>query len=264
MEERRTPNDSATPAGAGEVVPPLAGPEAARTTSPEATAALSSSLESGTEIEKSDEMNRSKKVNKKVNKKAKKKANKDRDKRSDGLGTSRGIETMFRTSYQTHNALTALADNKANIMISVNGIIISILIASIAPGLGDSIWLMIPTAVLLLGALTSMVFAVLAARPRVRRKTVTLEDVLNGKYNILFFGNFVGMTEEDYVEGMQALMRNTDQVYLNMTRDIYSLGGVLERKFRLLKISYTAFMVGLVAGVLLLLAAYGLTGAAIL
>ncbi len=59
-------------------------------------------------------------------------------------------------------------------------------------------------------------------------------------------------------------MRNTDRVYLNMTRDLYSLGGVLERKFRLLRVSYTAFMVGFVAGVLLLLVGYGLTGAATL
>ena len=188
------------------------------------------------------------------------KKKKKEKKRDEGLGTSRGIETMFRTLYQTHNALTALADNKANIMISINGIIISILIASIAPGLAGSPWLMIPTSVLLLGCLTSLVFAVLAARPRISRTTISAEDARSGKANILFFGNFVGIAQEDYVEGMQALLRNTDLVYVNMIRDIHSLGGALERKFRLLRISYTAFMIGLVVGVLLLLAAYGVTG----
>jgi len=191
---------------------------------------------------------------------APKKKKKGKKKKDGELGTSRGIETMFRTSYQTHNDLSQLADNKANIMISINGIIISILIASIAPGLGDSLWLMVPTAVLLLGCLTSMVFAVLAARPRVSRHDVSVEDARSGKANILFFGNFVRMPKEDYVEGMQELMRNTDRVYLNMIRDIYSLGGVLDRKFRLLRVSYTAFMVGLVAGVLMLLGSYLITG----
>jgi hypothetical protein len=189
-----------------------------------------------------------------------KKKKKKTKKKDEGLGTSRGVETMFRTSYQTHNDLSALADNKANIMISINGIVISILIASMAPGLGDSPWTMLPTAVLLLGCLTSLVFAVLAARPRVSRTAVTPEDARSGKANILFFGNFVGLEPGDYVEGIQTLMREPDRIYLNMARDIFSLGSVLDRKFRLLRVSYTAFMVGLVAGVLLLLVSYVLTG----
>ena len=188
----------------------------------------------------------------------KKKGKKKRD--YGELGTSRGIETMFRTSYRTHIDLSSLADNKANIMISINGIIISILIASIAPGLGDSLWLMIPTSVLLLGCLTSMVFAVLAARPRITHSNITLDDAKSGRANILFFGNFVALSQDDFVEGMQALMKDTDQVYVNMSRDIHSLGTVLERKFRLLRLSYTAFMFGLVAGVLLLLASYPFMG----
>lgn len=181
-------------------------------------------------------------------------------KKEDRLGTSRGIETMFRTSYQTHNALSALADNKANIMISINGIIISILIASIAPRLGESSWLLLPTVVLLVGCVISMVYAVLAARPRVSRHPLSVEDARSGRANILFFGNFVRIPESDFVQGMEELMRNTDRVYLNMSRDIYALGHVLERKFRLLRVSYTVFMIGLVAGVGLLLATYVVTG----
>ena len=191
-----------------------------------------------------------------------KKAKKKKAKKKEGLGTARGIETMFRTSYQTHNDLSALADNKANIMISINGIIISILIASIAPQLGTSGWLLLPTSVLLVGCLASLVYAVLAARPRVSRHQVSVDSVRGGKSNILFFGNFVRMREEDYVEGMQELMQDTDRVYLNMIRDIYSLGGILERKFRLLRVSYTLFMVGLVAGVLLFIVTYAVAGMA--
>jgi len=177
-------------------------------------------------------------------------------KKEDRLGTSRGIETMFRSSYQTHNALSALADNKANIMISINGIIISILIASIAPRLGESTWLLLPTVVLLVGCVISMVYAVLAARPRVSRHPLSVEDARSGRANILFFGNFVRIPESDFVQGMEELMRNTDRVYLNMSRDIYALGNVLERKFRLLRVSYTVFMIGLVAGVTLLIGTY--------
>ncbi len=172
------------------------------------------------------------------------------------LGTSRGIETMFRTSYRTHVDLSHLADNKANIMISINGIIISILLASISPKIDANPWLLLPTAFLLVGCLGSMVYAILAARPRVSSRIVSLEDVRSDRSNILFFGNFVTLEEDDYVEGMKELITDTDRLYVNMIRDIYSLGGVLSKKFRLLRASYNIFMVGLVVGVMLFIAVF--------
>ena len=169
------------------------------------------------------------------------------------LGTSRGIETMFRTSYRTHLNLSGIADNKANIMISINGIIISILIASVSPRIGEIPALILPTAVFLVTCVVSMIYAILAARPRVTSLHVSLEDVRENKANLLFFGNFVSMTEDDFVVGMHELMGNTDQLYTNMIRDIYSLGGVLNKKYALIRTSYTVFMLGLSVGVALFL-----------
>lgn len=169
---------------------------------------------------------------------------------------SRGIETMFRTSYRTHIDLSSLADTKANIMISINGIIVSVVIAAISPKIDTNAWLFLPTAVLLLACLCSLVFAILSARPRVSQEVVSLEDVRSDRKNILFFGNFVNMTKDDYELGMKELMANPERLYSNMVRDIYSLGGVLERKFRLLRTSYTIFMFGLSIGVVLYIIVY--------
>jgi hypothetical protein len=194
-----------------------------------------------------------------VEKERKKKKKKAQKKDGEGtLGSSRGIETMFRTSYQTHNDLSQLADNKANIMISINGIIISILLASISPKIDANPWLLLPTAVLLIGCVVSMIYAVLAARPRVSQNDVTLERVQKGGANILFFGNFVQLDEGEFVAGMRELMTHTDELYVNMVRDIYALGRVLAKKFRLLRVSYNAFMVGLVAGVSLFLIVFAM------
>jgi hypothetical protein len=135
-------------------------------------------------------------------------------------------------------------------MISINGIIMSIIIASISPKLDANIWLLVPTVVLLIGCLISMIFAVLAARPRVKTRTVTLEDLLQNNANILFFGNFANMSEESFVEGMLELMKSSDRLYYNMIRDIYGVGKVLLRKFALLRIAYNSFMAGLIFGVL--------------
>jgi len=126
----------------------------------------------------------------------KQKAKKQKEKLSNALGTNRGIETMFRSAYRVQMDLTGLADNKANMMISINGIIISIIIASVAPKLDANPWLLIPSTVFLLGTLISIVYAILAARPRVSSQPITLEDLRHSEGNILFFGNFANMSED--------------------------------------------------------------------
>lgn len=168
----------------------------------------------------------------------------------------RGISDMFRTSYRLHVDLSSIADNKSNIMISINGIIISIIIASISPKIDSNPWLLLPTAVLLVTCLISMVYAVRAARPRVSSNPVTLDDVRMNRANILFFGHFVNMSREEYEQGMTELMRDQKRLYHNMTRDLYGLGEVLARKFKLLRVAYTVFMIGLVLAVLLFIVVF--------
>src|SRR5690606_21934656 len=144
------------------------------------------------------------------------------------LGSERSIETMFRTSYRTHVDMSSLADNKANIMISINGIIVSIVLASIAPRLSTDPELLWPTSVLVVGCLISLIFAVLAARPRVAVRPITLDDVRDNAASVLFFGSFVNLKEEEFVVAMQELLPDADRLYGNMIRDIYSLGAVLD------------------------------------
>ena len=167
-----------------------------------------------------------------------------------GPGTSRGIETMFRSAYRVQMELTSLADNKANMMISINGIIISIILAAVAPKLDSNPWLLLPTAVMLVGTMISIIYAILAARPRVNRNAITLEDLEHSKGNILFFGNFANLDKEQFTEGMLELIQDKRVLYETMIHNIHDIGMVLNRKFGLLKLAYTSFMVALISGVL--------------
>lgn len=164
-------------------------------------------------------------------------------------GTARGIETLFRSAYRVQMDLTSLADNKANMMITINGIIMSIIIASVAPKLDTNPWLLVPTTVLLLGSMVSIIYSILAARPRVSPDSEDPSELEHGEGNILFFGNFARLSEDEFVAGMEELMANKAVVYEAMIRNIHGLGKVLQRKFALLRTAYTAFMFALLAGV---------------
>ena len=167
----------------------------------------------------------------------------------ESMGPRRGVETLFRSSYRVNMDLTSLADAKANIMISINGFIVSILIASIAPGMDANPWLLFPTSIFLVGCLISLVFAILSARPRVASHHVTLDEIRRNKTNILFFGNFANLPESDYVIAMKERMMDPVALYELMIRDIYGVGAVLQRKYTLLRTSYTAFLTTLIVGV---------------
>lgn len=165
----------------------------------------------------------------------------------------RGVETMYRTTYRTHTNLSAMADSKANLMLSVNAVVISILVSNLIPKLMASgtldLRLAIPTGILTLVCLGSMIFATLATRPKVTEGKVTRESIQQRTANLLFFGNFYNMPLEDFQWGVNEMLKDSDFLYSSMSRDLYFLGIVLAQKYRYLSICYNIFMWGLIVSV---------------
>ncbi|MFC5408169.1 Pycsar system effector family protein [Larkinella bovis] len=162
----------------------------------------------------------------------------------------RGIETMFRVTSQNHFQLSAMADNKANIMISVNTIIVSLIVSILIRKLEEWPQLIIPTIMLTVSCLVATIFAILATRPNITSGRFSKEDIHQKQANLLFFGNFHKMDLADYEWGMREMMNDSDFLYSSMTRDIYFLGKVLGKKYKLLRFAYTIFMFGFAASVL--------------
>lgn len=167
----------------------------------------------------------------------------------------RGVETVFRVTSANHMELSAMADNKANIMISVNSIIISIIVTVLVRKLEEFPNFTIPAIMLVVTSLVAMVFAILATRPNVSHGVVTKEDIANKRGNLLYFGNFHQMKLEDYVDGMGKMLTDSEYLYGSMTRDIYYLGKVLGYKYKLLRHSYNVFMFGFILSVIAFLIA---------
>ncbi len=162
----------------------------------------------------------------------------------------RGIETMFRVTSTNNQRLSDMADNKSNILITVNSIILSVVISLLLRKLDNNEHLTVPTLILLLVSLSTMVVAILATRPKVSEGIFTENDVDQKKVNLLFFGNFYKMGLVDYDAGMKKVMEDREFLYGMLTKDIYSQGVVLGRKYKLLRLAYNIFMFGLIFAVL--------------
>jgi HD superfamily phosphodiesterase len=162
----------------------------------------------------------------------------------------KGIQTMLRLTSSNHLRLSELADRKANILISVNSIIISVILSVLLRKLSEETYLVIPTIIFLLVAVTTIVISILATRPKISGGSFTMEEVKAKKTNLLFFGNFYKATYDQYNEAMRNMMLDTDYLYGSLIKDIYYLGAVLGRKYRLIRLAYNIFMIGIVVSVL--------------
>jgi pycsar effector protein len=172
------------------------------------------------------------------------KPKKDKDKKKKKKERSRGIETMFRVTYSNHIALSRLADNKISMLIAANSAIISVVI-TVAIKTATVTWHFAPVLVLLAGCLVSLVFAVMAARPRVRRSRVDVDDIRNNTGNLLFFAQFTSMSLQQFQESVHVLMKEPDLLYDHLARQLYHMGESLNRKYRYLQIAYSAFLTGM-------------------
>ena len=164
----------------------------------------------------------------------------------------RGIETMFRVTLKNHITLSNIADTKANILLSVNAIIVSLVLSNLVSKLDNpsNDYLIWPTVIFVGFTVASIVLSILATRPNVTSGKFTKEDVANKKVNLLFFGNFHKMSLKDFEWAMGEMMQDRDYLYSSMKKDLYFLGLVLDKKYKILRLTYSVFMVGIIVSVI--------------
>lgn len=164
----------------------------------------------------------------------------------------RGIETMFRVTMNNHTKFSQIADSKANILLSVNAIIISVALSTIVPKLDapKNAHLIIPTFLLISFSVASIVMAIMSTRPKVSSGTFTRKEIEERKVNLLFFGNFYKMPVDEYTWAMRSMMTDKNHLYDSMIKDLYYLGVVLNRKYKLLRTTYTIFTIGILVSVI--------------
>jgi len=181
------------------------------------------------------------------------KAKRDDIRKKTGKEFGRGIDTLYRATYRNHINLSSIADGKANMMISINTIILSAIVTLLGTSITltgkvsfDHFRFFLPILILLVAVLGSAVFAILSANPQITSSDIEKKDIVKRTKSVLFFGNFIHMEQQEFVENIGFLKKNEKLLYDNMAVDIYELGHVLSVKYKMIKISYNIFMVGLI------------------
>jgi len=208
-------------------------------------------IEAIKKIEINQEMEEKEHVQLELTKEERKALKKKRKKDGPKFNAEKGIETMFRVTLRNHINLSRIADDKANTLISVNAIILSIVLSALFPKMDSNPWLIYPGMALILVSISTIILSTLSTIPKTTHGTVSMEDVKNKRGNLLFFGNFHKMSLEEFEFGIGELMKDGSYLYGSLTRDLYFLGRVLDRKYGLLRKAYVVFVIGLVISILL-------------
>ena len=175
---------------------------------------------------------------------------KGRDKNRSTISSNKSAQTQFKTSLRNHIDLSAIADAKANTMLSVASLILSLTLPFIGREVPNNPELLIPTIVLLFTCVVSITYATLAIRPIATKGITTMDDINKKQSNLFFFGNFFKMRYGDYEDGIKYVVANSEFLDSAITRDLFFLGVALGRKYMFLRRCYTVFMYGLIISVL--------------
>ncbi len=147
------------------------------------------------------------------------------------------VDNLLRTAQQHHVQLSVMADTKASILITISSIVLTISLSRS----GDP---QLRPALLTLAAacLVSLLLAIIAVLPTFAQRRRTAGQ------NILFFGHFASMSEEEYLNAMELILSSDALVYETAVRDIHSLGVYLYRKkYRFLRFAYVSLLLGFIA-----------------
>ena len=149
------------------------------------------------------------------------------------------VDQLLRTIQQHHVHLSAMADTKAGLIITISSIVLTIALSRAGePHLRAAL---LTLAVACLLALLLAIFAVLPTFAPRRIKGGVVQR------NLLFFGHFAEMSEEEFLDEMETVIQNDPLLYETALRDIYSLGTYLYRKkYRLLRFAYVALVTGFI------------------
>jgi hypothetical protein len=153
---------------------------------------------------------------------------------------------MLRTTQQHHVQLSHIADQKANILLACNSIILSLSLARM--DFLKSYWC---TYSMLAASVVSMLLALFVVAPLSRKRKLIHSNDPN--FNLLFFDHFTKLPFDQFRDRMFDTMESSERVQEAMVKDIYQIGKVLAtRKYLFLKWCSMVFLFGVVVSVILL------------
>lgn len=159
---------------------------------------------------------------------------------------SKGTINIIRTTLRNNIELTNIADNKANMLLSLNGIMISILVPLVLSN-SDLVWkkyMYIPLIMFVLTCFSTMYISTMVLRPS---NFENFKDKLldQTEFSPFFFGNFFKMEPQEFFNYLNESMGDKDKMKMYLAQDLYFVGKRLGFKMQWVRIAFSIFITGI-------------------
>ena len=155
------------------------------------------------------------------------------------------FDQLLRQTRWHHVQLSTTADMKANMMLTVPALLITLTTRYVTEE--PFKW----AALTLIGfCLVTIGLAAYAAMPKLKLKRALKDPVSTGNpsFNLLFFADFIRLSYPEYEEAMEEVLSDPAKAYEVQVRELYGLGMYLaKRKFRFVRLAYVSFIAGFIA-----------------
>jgi hypothetical protein len=108
----------------------------------------------------------------------------------------------------------------------------------------------LPVAAQLVTCLSVIVVSLAVTRPKLKGlpASVSASVSANGHPgspgNLLFFGFYSGMEQENYIREMEYMFGDSDYICDTLIREIFHQALILGKKYKFLRLAYTGFLLG--------------------
>jgi hypothetical protein len=156
-------------------------------------------------------------------------------------------DNILRTAQQVQVQLSMMADTKANIVITVSSIVLTLSLGRVNdPDLGAG------AITLSLFTMLALLLAILAVVPKYRPLRLRDRTRLPTHFNLLFFGHFAELSLDEYLDHMSRTLKPDGSIYEAQVKDLYGQGRYLaHHKYRYLRLSYLFFLTGFLLATLI-------------
>ena len=159
------------------------------------------------------------------------------------LRAEESIDQALATIQENQVAFSQMADSKANIMITVCSLLVTISVTQL-----DDPTLKPPLLVFCFFASLSLIASIMTVIPQASESENTKQARRSKKayLNPFFFMHFSALTVDEFEIFFEEAIRNPGKLYRNIARDIYFQGVILqEKKYRYLRWSYLSLLIGI-------------------
>jgi len=148
---------------------------------------------------------------------------------------------LMRATQFHHVQLSAMADVKANMLLTMSSVVLTLCLPQLLKN--THLW---PLYILMCFCLLTICLATYAVMPKLPPANLPAPDVRSPGFNVLFFGDFSRLSQQEFESSMEEIMNDKSRTYAAQVREIYLLGTFLaKKKYRYLRLAYLSFIIGL-------------------